>query len=86
MGGLIMLVIFGSIMAMLASKKGFNPFCWFFAAGPLGLIILVFFPSTEKSGLSREERLSRAKRGNTVGIVISVLAVGLGALLLVASL
>ncbi len=81
-----MLVIFGSIMATIASKKGFNPFCWFFAAGLLGLIILVFFSSAGKIGLSREQRVTRAKRGNTVGAVISVLAVGLGALLLVASL
>ena len=85
MGGLIMLGIFGIIMVIIASSKGFNPLCWFFAAGLLGFIVLVFFPSANKSGLSWEEKAVRAKRGNTVGTVISVLAVGLGILLLVAA-
>ena len=86
MAGLIMLGVFGTIMAVIASSKGFNPLCWFFAAGLLGLIVLVFFPSANTSGLSREERAAQTKRGNTVGTVISVLAVGLGILLLAAGL
>ncbi len=86
MGGLIMLVVFGTIMAIIASKKGFKPICWFFSAGLLGLIILVFFPSANKSGLSWEERAARANRGNTAGTVISVLAIGLGIFLLLAGL
>ncbi len=75
---IVLFLIFGTINAIIASKKGFNPIIWFFAAGLLGLIVLAFMPSA-KAILSENEELSEQRRvaGNRAGIIILVIAAAL---------
>ena len=68
---IILFLIFGAINALIASKKGFNPVIWFFAAGLLGLIVLAFLPSANAALPDNEELYEqRRKTGNTAGIII----------------
>jgi hypothetical protein len=71
---LILFLVFGVIMIVVALSKGFNPMCWFFAAGLLGLIILFFLPSVYAKDIDETEKLKRAQLGNQVGTVISIIA------------
>jgi cytochrome bd-type quinol oxidase subunit 2 len=64
-----------AITAALAARKGYNPACWFFAAGIIGLLILAFLPFVNKGDLSEEEARSKRNAGNIIGAVISVIAV-----------
>jgi intracellular septation protein A len=42
---IILFIVFGVINALIASKKSFNPWIWFFAGGLLGLIVILILPS-----------------------------------------
>jgi uncharacterized PurR-regulated membrane protein YhhQ (DUF165 family) len=55
----------------VANRKGFNPWSWVLAAGPLGLVVLYFLPSASKSRLSKEQIRRRIAVGNVVGLVMS---------------
>lgn len=83
---LILLIVFGFIMIIVASVKGFNPLRWFFAAGLLGLIILFFLPSASAKDIDENEKLKRAERGNKVGTIISIIALILTAILIIAGI
>jgi O-antigen/teichoic acid export membrane protein len=83
---LILFLVFGVIMIVVASAKGFNPMRWFFAAGLLGLIILFFLPSAAAKDIDENEKLKRITLGNKVGTVISVIALILAAILIIAGL
>jgi|WetSurMetagenome_2_1015567.scaffolds.fasta_scaffold101131_3 MFS family permease len=68
---LILFAVFGIINALIAAKKGFNPWIWFFAAGLLGLVVVSIMPSAsavfnENFELSEQRR----KNGNTAGLII----------------
>ncbi len=52
---IVLFLIFGTINAIIASKKGFNPIIWFFAAGLLGFDCLALMPSA-KAILSENEK------------------------------
>ena len=73
-------------MIIVASAKGFNPLRWFFAAGLLGLIILFFLPSASAKDIDENEKLKRAERGNKVGTTISIIALILTAILIIAGI
>lgn len=68
---IILLLVFGTINALIANKKGFNPLLWFFAAGLLGLIVLGIMPSANSVKESQPELyLKRKKDGNVAGGII----------------
>lgn len=74
--GIIIVVVFGLITALLAGRKGYSPACWFLAAGALGLLILAFLPFVnDKSKLPEVDRASRKMTGNIIGGAISTIAV-----------
>jgi len=78
---IVFFLIFGTINSLIATKKGFNPFIWFFAAGLLGLIVLAFLPSAN-AVLPENIELYEQRRaaGNKAGIII--LCIGAVVLLL----
>jgi len=59
----------------LAARKGYSFFFWCFAAGLIGLITLAFLPYTNKGDLEPEVAEAKRKRGNTIGMVISIIAI-----------
>ena len=76
MGIVIVAILVGVLTALLAARKGYNPAFWFLAGGIIGLVILAFLPFVnEKSKLPEDERASKKKTGNDIGVAISVLAV-----------
>jgi accessory gene regulator protein AgrB len=69
------LIIVMALMGFLAKKKGFNPWLWIFAAGFLGLIILLFMPSAIAEGIDEAVKEKRRKTGNKVGAIFTVISV-----------
>ena len=63
------------VMAVIANKKGFNPFLWILAGGILGFLILIFMPSANAEEIDEATRTVRRKRGNVTGGVISCIAI-----------
>ena len=80
----VVFILGAIVMAVIAHYKGFNPLLWIVAGGIPGLLILLFLPSANEKGISDEIKEARSKRGNTVGGVISILAVVLIVVMLVA--
>lgn len=71
----IIAVVVAIVMALIASKKGFSWWLWILAGGIPGFIILLCMPSASAKGIAEEARIKRRKDGNTVGAVISVIAI-----------
>jgi uncharacterized membrane protein YdcZ (DUF606 family) len=71
---ILIIIIFGAINAFIAKVKGFNPFLWFFTAGFLGLIVVVFLPSAKKAEEDPEEYDHRKTRANWWGYAILIFA------------
>ena len=74
--GILLFLVICAVTAALAWRKGYHPARWFFAAGIIGLLILAFLPYVnDKSPFSEEERAAKLKTGNTIGRVISAIAI-----------
>ena len=71
--GLIIFFISMIIMGIIANYKGFNPACWIFAGGLLGLIILLVLPSANNARDEADQK-ERTSAGNRVGLVVTGLA------------
>ena len=68
---LILFIITGIINVLIANKKGFNPWIWFFAGGLLGLIVILILPSANKALPDNQQLyVQRRKTGNTAGVAI----------------
>ena len=76
-------IIAAVVMSLIASSKGFSWWLWALAAGIPGLIILLCLPSASANGISAALREKRRKVGNTVGGVISSIAILLIVVLMV---
>lgn len=64
---LLILVIVAIAMAFIAKKKGFNPLLWVLAAGPIGLVILLFLPNAVDNSISEKANQQRAQFANMIG-------------------
>ena len=76
-------LLFGLFTGFYARVKGYSFFAWFLAGGLIGIAILYFLPDTiEVKRLMEPEEVYRLrKRGNFIGIAISVLSIAAGVLL-----
>ncbi len=74
---LAILVVFGTLNAIIARRKGFNPLLWFFAAGVLGLVALLFIPSANEAGIDEVTRADRRRKANITGMVVLGIALAL---------
>lgn len=85
---LIFLVISGLsfisflVSPFIASRKGYAPYFWLFAAGPIGLIVICYLPSTKRASTPEEVELMQA-RANTTGAILSGISLFAVAALLV---
>lgn len=74
------MLIFAALICLvtggLAARKGYNFFCWVFAGGILGLLVLMFFPFVNKGKMDDAAAAKTKKIGNITGAVISALALG----------
>jgi len=69
---LLVIILFGIPLMDLSARKGYSPVAWAFAGGPIGLILLVTLPDTKEVEATIEERRRLRRRGNLVGVIISV--------------
>ena len=87
-GALLLVLVFGILLARLAGRKGYKPGCWFFAAGILGFLVLLCLPSVwdGKSDIDQAKQAARERRGNVIGTTISVLAIFLTLMSVIAAI
>ena len=72
---LVFLALFGAINAAIAKRKGYNAVIWFFAAGAIGLIFILFLPDTNNEKYNPEKAKDWVGIGNKIGGSIVCIAV-----------
>ena len=73
---IVIVLIFCVLTALLAKRKGYNPYIWFFATGIIGLIVLAFLPFTDVETLNPEQKKAAKKKGNIIGgITVAVVII-----------
>ena len=60
------------IVLHLAQKKGFNLWLWFFAALPVGLLVVPFLPSAKTPYINSEIAVKCKKNGNNTAVLTIV--------------
>ena len=74
----LILIIVAIIFAVIAKKKGFSPWLWILTSvvgGVPGLLIILFLPSANASGIAKEIVVRRKKVGNITGLIMTIIAV-----------
>jgi hypothetical protein len=84
--GLIVSIVIAIIMCVIAYKKGFNPAFWFLAGGIIGFIVLLTLKSAAAPEIDEAERMARRKRANTIGGVLSAIAIVITVILILVQL
>ena len=72
---LLLMGLWGYLMGLFATKKGYEFWSWFFASSPLGTLWLVFSRNTLKEEMSESQKIDIVRKGNKTGIVLSVINV-----------
>lgn len=73
---ILALVVVGIFNAMLAQRKGYASYGWFFAAGPIGYLVLAFLPDlTPVMGKEKPGAASTRALGNRIGYGISIFTI-----------
>lgn len=71
-----LVLIVGVFNALLAQRKGYAAYGWFFAAGPIGYLVLAFLPDlTPVMGKEKEGASATRAMGNRVGYSMSIFTV-----------
>ncbi|MEI6898369.1 MAG: hypothetical protein WCL00_00710 [Bacteroidota bacterium] len=83
MGAIIALIIFGIPSAIIAGNKGFKPFRWLLALGIIGLIVVATMASATAKGISEEEAMARAEKGNSTGAILAWINVALSVIFVI---
>ena len=78
---LFFLLLVGVLSAWLAYRRGFSPWCWIFAAGIIGLVVVLFLPDANKQG-SPEAQDNARRTGNMTGLVLTIITIVLNILVL----
>lgn len=58
------------VSPLIASRKGYAPYFWLFACGPVGLIVIACFPSATKA-VNPEDLEALQARANTTGAILT---------------
>lgn len=75
LAGLAINTLLGFLVATLAKNKGYKFWNWFFACSILGLIWVIASRNTVTEEMSEEFRKDTVRKGNTTGIVLSIVQV-----------
>lgn len=70
------------VSPLIAWKKGYAPYFWLFACGPIGLIVIAILPST-KQATTPEDLEQMQARANTTGAILTGIAIFLSLMLIV---
>ena len=81
LGALVVLTVLSFISFLVAPfvawKKGYSPYYWLIACGPIGLVVIICWPSL-KSATNPEQYERLESRTNLIGAVLSGIAICLG--------
>ena len=69
------------VSPLIAWRKGYAPYFWLFACGPIGLIVVSCLPSTTSAETPEQLELMQS-RANTAGAILSGIAFFLVAMLI----
>jgi Na+/proline symporter len=72
----LFILVIGYLCGKWASKKGYNFWAWFFGGSVLGAVVIACLPDVNK--LEESKREKQVYIGNTIGIVMAVIAFFLG--------
>ncbi len=72
----LFILVIGYLCGKWASKKGYNFWAWFFGGSVLGAVVIACLPDVNKFEESKREK--QVYIGNTIGIVMAVIAFFLG--------
>jgi hypothetical protein len=61
------------ISPLIAWRKGYAPYFWLFACGPIGLVVIAILPSTRRAATPEELEQMQA-RANTTGAILTGVA------------
>ncbi|WP_010583745.1 hypothetical protein [Schlesneria paludicola] len=63
-----------ALSPLIAMKKGYKPWFWLFACGPIGLVTIIFLPPL-KSAKDPDEYERLENRADFIGAVLSWIAI-----------
>jgi len=72
----IELLLFGIPAALIAASKGFKPWRWTVALGPLGLIAVLCLSSANEQGIRGQAAAARVAKANALGAWMCGLSLG----------
>ena len=72
---LAMMGLWGYLLGLWATKKGYEFWNWFFASSLLGTIWLACSRNVVKENMSDTEKADVVRKGNTTGVVLSAINV-----------
>jgi hypothetical protein len=72
----LFILVIGYLCGKWASKKGYNFWAWFFGGSVLGAVVIACLPNVNDMEESKREK--QVLVGNTIGIVMAVIAFLLG--------
>lgn len=72
----LFILVIGYLCGKWASKKGYNFWAWFFGGSVLGAVVIACLPNVNDMEESKREK--QVIIGNTIGIVMAVIAFFLG--------
>lgn len=70
------------VSPIIAWRKGYAPYFWLFACGPIGLVVIAILPST-KQATTPEDLDQMQARANTTGAILSGIAFFISLMLIV---
>ena len=74
---MLMISLFvGVVTGLLAARKGYNFVLWALAGGIPGLLVLAFLPFTNDGKIQDDSARRWRHIGNSIGGLISVIAIG----------
>jgi hypothetical protein len=70
------LLLFASLNAFIAYKKGFNTLIWFLSGGIPGLIAILILPSANKfKRVDKNIYIKRKRTANITGLILVILGI-----------
>ena len=70
------------VSPFVATSKGYAPYFWLFASGPIGLVVICCLPNSKTATTPEQMELMQA-RANTTGAILSGIALLVVGMLLV---
>lgn len=72
---LILIGLFGYLIGLWATKKGYAFWNWFFASSVIGFIVLACLSDATDAKLTDELKSDLVKKGNNIGMILSIVGV-----------